>query len=392
MTSTPVTRRTVRAAVRHRCRRRQQHRPAVGRHRASGRVRAPRSGSARSSAPVISPTSSDPHRAGPTSSSTSTRRASSPRSAPASGGCTPGRTRSNTSHRARSCWRWPAPPSGSTSTSSSSSATTFYHATRIAETFRRGRVLLAGDAAHVRTPGGNLGEGFGDVVNLGWKLAAVLAGNAPDALLDSYDAERRPHNWRVADHALDRSRRTQAALAEIRRDRHPGRCRPQPGGRAAAGGDRRTARRDRLGAPGVTFDERYDRSPVIWYEPDQLDTESPWRPDRYEDDPRPGHRAPDGVVDPYGGTLYDRIGNASRCSSSPRAARREGVRRGGRRARAAVDGRPPQRSRAARALRRRTSSCGPTSTSPGAVARYRRRSRRGARTRCSAGPWRPPHR
>ncbi len=76
------------------------------------------------------------------------------------------------------------------------SATTFYDATRIARTFRRGRVLLAGDAAHVRTPGGNLGEGFGDVANLGWKLAAVLAGQAPDTLLDSYDQERRRHNWR----------------------------------------------------------------------------------------------------------------------------------------------------------------------------------------------------
>src|SRR6202044_1579746 len=78
------------------------------------------------------------------------------------------------------------------------SATTFYDATLIAETFRKGRVLLAGDAAHVRTPGGNLGEGFGDVANLGWKLAAVIDGRAPDALLDSYDAERRRHNWRIA--------------------------------------------------------------------------------------------------------------------------------------------------------------------------------------------------
>ena len=65
------------------------------------------------------------------------------------------------------------------------SATTYYDSSRIAQTFRKGRVLLAGDAAHVRTPGGNLGEGFGDVVNLGWKLAAVLAGHAPEDLLDS---------------------------------------------------------------------------------------------------------------------------------------------------------------------------------------------------------------
>ena len=188
------------------------------------------------------------------------------------------------------------------------SSTTFYQATRIAETFRAGRVLLAGDAAHVRTPGGNLGEGFGDVVNLGWKLAAVLAGYGTDALLDSYDEERRPHNWRVADHALDRARRTRERLTEIRRIGVPADA------DTSADAERR---RDEIRAllageggeaPGVVFDERYDASGVIWYEDGQLATEPPWDPDRYEDDPRPGHRAPDGYVDPWGDTLYDRIG------------------------------------------------------------------------------------
>ncbi len=189
------------------------------------------------------------------------------------------------------------------------SATTFYNATRISETFRKGRILLAGDAAHVRTPGGNLGEGFGDVVNLGWKLAAVIKAQAPDALLDSYDAERRPHNWRVADYALDLSRRTDAMVTEIRRDGIPDdsdvseeaqRRRAQIAERIAATGGF---------GPGITFDERYDASPAIWYEEGQLEAETPWRYDMYEDDPRPGHRAPDGVIDPFGTTLYDRFGN-----------------------------------------------------------------------------------
>lgn len=190
------------------------------------------------------------------------------------------------------------------------SATTFHHATRIAETFRRGRILLAGDAAHVRTPGGNLGEGFGDVANLGWKLAAVLDGLAPDALLDSYDEERRPHNWRVADHALDRSRRSQTALAEIRRDGIPDDADHGPEAVRRRGQIGERLRRDQRDAAGVTFDERYDRSSVIWYEPDQMASEPPWRADLYEDDPRPGHRAPDGRVDPYGSTLHDRMGNS----------------------------------------------------------------------------------
>jgi 2-polyprenyl-6-methoxyphenol hydroxylase-like FAD-dependent oxidoreductase len=185
------------------------------------------------------------------------------------------------------------------------SATTFYRATRIASTFRRGRVLLAGDAAHVRTPGGNLGEGFGDVVNLGWKLAAVLSGHAGDALLDSYDAERRPHNWRVADHALAQSRRGRETLLEIRRGGVPA-----DDDLSAAAAQRRAEIGELIGggaggSPGVVFDERYDASGVIWYDTPSV---TPWDGDSYVDDPRPGHRAPDGFVDPWGDTLYDRIG------------------------------------------------------------------------------------
>ena len=189
------------------------------------------------------------------------------------------------------------------------SATTFYRATRIAETFRRGRVLLAGDAAHVRTPGGNLGEGFGDVANLGWKLAAVLNGHAPDALLDSYDAERRPHNWRVADHALQRARRNAETLATIRRLGVPDDADQGPDAVCRRADISALLARTAGEAPGVIFDERYDASPVIWYEDGQLAAERPWSADTYENDPRPGHRAPDGYLDPWGYTLYDRIGN-----------------------------------------------------------------------------------
>ena len=64
---------------------------------------------------------------------------------------------------------------------------------RLAETYRRGRVFLAGDAAHVHTPAGaqGLNTGIQDAYNLGWKLAQVLAGADP-RLLDSYEAERLP--------------------------------------------------------------------------------------------------------------------------------------------------------------------------------------------------------
>ncbi|CAN5631047.1 FAD-dependent monooxygenase [soil metagenome] len=66
--------------------------------------------------------------------------------------------------------------------------------TRQAATYRSGRVLLAGDAAHVHPPfgGQGLNLGAGDAMNLGWKLGAVVARWAPGRLLDTYDAERRP--------------------------------------------------------------------------------------------------------------------------------------------------------------------------------------------------------
>ncbi|MFJ6051447.1 FAD-dependent oxidoreductase [Streptomyces sp. NPDC092307] len=67
--------------------------------------------------------------------------------------------------------------------------------------YRRGRVLLAGDAAHIHSPlgGQGLNTGIGDAVNLGWKLAATVHGYAPDGLLDSYTQERRPIGAQVLD-------------------------------------------------------------------------------------------------------------------------------------------------------------------------------------------------
>ncbi|WP_326558414.1 rifampin monooxygenase [Micromonospora sp. NBC_01796] len=80
----------------------------------------------------------------------------------------------------------------------------FSDATRLAERYRVGRVLLAGDAAHVHPPLGGQGLNLGiqDAFNLGWKLAAEVDGWAPNGLLDSYQAERHP----VAAAVLDNTR------------------------------------------------------------------------------------------------------------------------------------------------------------------------------------------
>ncbi|WP_405776238.1 FAD-dependent monooxygenase [Streptomyces sp. NBC_00859] len=79
------------------------------------------------------------------------------------------------------------------------SATRFTDNTRQASSYRRGRVLLAGDAAHVHSPFGGQGLNLGllDAVNLGWKLAAVVGDRAPTGLLDTYTSERHPVGARV---------------------------------------------------------------------------------------------------------------------------------------------------------------------------------------------------
>ncbi|PZM14884.1 FAD-dependent monooxygenase [Rhizobium tubonense] len=96
-----------------------------------------------------------------------------------------------------------------------------YHATA----YRNGRVLLAGDAAHVHSPlgGQGLNLGLGDAMNLGWKLAATIRGDAPSGLLDSYASERHPVgaqvlDWSRAQVALMRPSRSSRALEAIIRD------------------------------------------------------------------------------------------------------------------------------------------------------------------------------
>ncbi|WP_410663810.1 rifampin monooxygenase [Amycolatopsis sp. lyj-84] len=86
----------------------------------------------------------------------------------------------------------------------------FGDATRLVEKYRVGRVLLAGDAAHIHPPAGGQGLNLGvqDAFNLGWKLAAQIRGWAPETLLDTYQTERHP----VAEDVLDNTR-AQIALS-----------------------------------------------------------------------------------------------------------------------------------------------------------------------------------
>jgi 2-polyprenyl-6-methoxyphenol hydroxylase-like FAD-dependent oxidoreductase len=97
-------------------------------------------------------------------------------------------------------------------------ATTWTDRARQATAYRNGRVILAGDAAHIHAPlgGQGLNLGLGDAMNLGWKLAATIHGNAPEGLLDSYQNERHPIGAKVLDWS-----RAQAAIMK-----------PEPGARA----------------------------------------------------------------------------------------------------------------------------------------------------------------
>jgi 2-polyprenyl-6-methoxyphenol hydroxylase-like FAD-dependent oxidoreductase len=163
---------------------------------------------------------------------------------------------------------------------------------RSANAYRRGRVLLAGDAVHIHSPAGGQGlnAGITDAHNLGWKLALVAAGVAPDTLLDTYGTERRP----VADQILTLTH----ALVHYGTISHPVKRRvrdvvvPALGRRPAI--QQRAARR---------ISQVY-----VTYPPSQLA-----RPDAFRNKPGVGQRVPD-----------------VRISGSRRATTLHGVLRGGR--------------------------------------------------------------
>ena len=132
----------------------------------------------------------------------------------------------------------------------------------VANGMQRGRTFLGGDAAHLFTPTGGLGynTAIEDAVNLGWKLASVVKGASPAALLDTYEVERRPVALRNTNYA----RRFADSLGlftpapEIELDTDEGRE-----ARRIAGAYLEQHARAEFNIPGVTFGCRYDGSPII---------------------------------------------------------------------------------------------------------------------------------
>ena len=173
----------------------------------------------------------------------------------------------------------------------------------VAERFRRGRILLGGDAAHLFTPAGGLGYNTAveDAVNLGWKLAAAVKGIAGPRLLESYELERRPAAVRNTGYAR--------AFAESL-----GRFVPKPGLeedgprgeqlRREAGRYLENHGRAEFNIPGITFGTRYGASPVIVYDGSQAPPDSA---NSYEPSASPGGRAPHVWLDD-GRSLFDTFG------------------------------------------------------------------------------------
>jgi 2-polyprenyl-6-methoxyphenol hydroxylase-like FAD-dependent oxidoreductase len=184
----------------------------------------------------------------------------------------------------------------------------------VAERYKAGRIMIAGDAAHLFTPTGGFGmnTGIDDSHNLAWKLAAMLQGWGGERLLDSYEAERKPigrrntgasrkyaslmHDAEVPDDieadgpAGDAAREKASHMTYIRKNHF---CRPE-----------------HVDATGVQLGGRYDGSPIIVADGDPPEDIFPATYDEYVPSGLPGGRAPHVWLDAQrtmGSSLYDRF-------------------------------------------------------------------------------------
>jgi hypothetical protein len=173
----------------------------------------------------------------------------------------------------------------------------------VAERFAEGRIFIGGDAAHLFTPTGGLGYNTAveDAVNLGWKLAAVLKGEASPRLLESYEAERRPLALRNTAHArrFAESLGNFQPVPELEDDTPEGAA-----ARRRAGEYLEAHGRSEFNIPGITFGGRYDGSPAIVADGS---SPPPDTPNAYVPSACPGGRAPHMWLSETR-SLYDELG------------------------------------------------------------------------------------
>jgi 2-polyprenyl-6-methoxyphenol hydroxylase-like FAD-dependent oxidoreductase len=203
----------------------------------------------------------------------------------------------------------------------------------VADTYRKGRCLLAGDAAHLTSPTGGLGmnTGIGDAADLGWKLSALLQGWGGPRLLDSYEVERRPIAQRIVTISTTNLRHMKSPgnNEKLLEDSEEGRATRERVGHAFS-----EAMKHEWYLDNVHVGYRYLGSPVIAYEPEdpgQLAREAA-ETARYTPSTQPGRRAPhawlaDGssTHDHFGRAyvLVDTVGTADARLDALRAAARE---------------------------------------------------------------------
>lgn len=173
----------------------------------------------------------------------------------------------------------------------------------LAERYRKGRVFLVGDAAHLNPPWGGHGfnTGIGDAVNIGWKLAAALEGWGGEGLLASYEAERRPIAERTIREAVANMSVLAPELSNPDLDA-PGMTGEQA--RHAAAQVIQATKDREFHSLGLVLGYQYESSPVI------VDDGTPLVPEGqyYQPTARPGARLPHLWL-PDGSSLYDRLGN-----------------------------------------------------------------------------------
>jgi 2-polyprenyl-6-methoxyphenol hydroxylase-like FAD-dependent oxidoreductase len=173
----------------------------------------------------------------------------------------------------------------------------------VASRFQQGNVFIGGDAAHLFTPTGGLGYNTAveDAVNLGWKLAAVLKGQAPPALLESYGLERKPLAQRNTGYARQFADSIGLfdAVPELDEDTPAGQRAREAAGVYLNGHVRRE-----FNVPGVTFGGRYDGSPIIVADGS---TPPPDAANSYQPSACPGGRPPHAWL-ADGRSLFDLFG------------------------------------------------------------------------------------
>ena len=170
----------------------------------------------------------------------------------------------------------------------------------VASGFQKGRVILGGDAVHLFTPTGGLGYNTAveDAVNLGWKLAAVIKGQAPATLLDSYELERKPLAERNTGHArrLADSIGLFDAVPDLDDDSLAGEQARQIASEYLNAHVRRE-----FNIPGITLGGRYDGSPIIVADGSTPPADTP---NSYTPSACPGGRPPHAWL-PDGRSLFD---------------------------------------------------------------------------------------